>query len=257
MLDPTPTPWNGVSRTGRSPFLDSIDIDISPQTSFSQTSSMSSCSQVSSSKTTRQGPSSLPAQSYLGHPGQSGSRNSNPSLLSPSLTNLVRRPIPSFKQAPVRTSPFSFGQSSPSVSSSPQIVSHSISDTTTEHVVLINSEDGTTESVPIVVMEQNNNKNSKVTKKPIVSKVVSSDLITLLTFIVCVQDAASAYYSKMLSVQTEMSKLKGRLLKSKLVTEQMKQSLLRDQLQLNNLEVPAVSDSSESSSEDGDDGGNL
>ena len=45
---------------------------------------------------------------------------------------------------------------------------------------------------------------------------------------IIIQDAATAYYTKMLSVQTRTEKMKAKVLRAKLLTERMKQTLMVD-----------------------------
>ena len=66
---------------------------------------------------------------------------------------------------------------------------------------------------------------------------------------IIIQDAATAYYTKMLSVQTRTEKMKAKVLRAKLLTERMKQTLMVDKFAAAKLDIPTLSESSESDSD--------
>ena len=63
-------------------------------------------------------------------------------------------------------------------------------------------------------------------------------------------DPVINYYNKMFKVQSKLMRIRSKLLRAKLMTEKLKQTLIQSKLSENQTELPALEESSESSSEE-------
>ena len=63
-------------------------------------------------------------------------------------------------------------------------------------------------------------------------------------------DPVTNYYNKMFKVQSKLMRIRSKLLRAKLMTEKLKQTLIQSKLSENQTELPALEESSESSSEE-------
>ena len=115
------------------------------------------------------------------------------------------------------------------------------------------------ESVQQVVTQENNSKSKKQKTSKKVRSLHYNGFIQ--SFIDCrfqdEVDAGTNYYTKMFKIQSKLMRERSKLLRSKLVTEKLKQTLIQSKLSENQTELPALDESSESSSEDEENEENL
>jgi len=211
IMDPTPTPWNGLTTTRPG----SSDRPAGP----SQSSGLESPSVPESPQSQQARRRSIPqfvpeasSASSLGTPEQITPRES---LITPSSG---RRPGPQGVRA-IRSGGAEVAGDNP------------------RQTVTIIDENGDAIVAPVVPPETTGNRQANKRKK----KETNAE-------------AGSKYYSEMLVMQRSMMSLRMKYIKSKMLTELMKQAALKDCLEEKGLEIPMleVSDESDSDGEDDD-----
>lgn len=121
-----------------------------------------------------------------------------------------------------------------------------------ETVVTSNNNSHADQTVDVTAGTDNNN--TRVAKKKQKPRKVSRFIFFFLLYLKFFDfqkdevDAASNYYNMMKKEQTEVMKLKRKVLKSKLRTEKMKQALIQHRLEENNVQLPEMEGFSDSSS---------
>jgi len=245
ILDPTPTPFNTLTKSKRVRVL-------MPRQEVEEQEIISGCSQPSPPLLTpsRRENTSSPTPATL---SQSGPGRPRPFLsqinASPSLDwrndafDLSRRSAsPTLFSSRPRSSS---GVESPATPRGSPAVSSarprsSASHEVTEEIVITNTSTGETRTVPPEFRIQDSNNNSKAKKGKAANK---KDVI----------NAGAEYYTEMLVKQTDLMKMRKKLLKIKQKNEKFKQVLLRKQISDLGIEVEQSSESSSSDSEDFDD----
>ena len=178
-------------------------------------------------------------------------------------TPSTRMPVPSFQSFLAQNSPrsrdLSASHSSPlhlGHSASSVVSSASSSSPLRDHVLIVN-EDGTETSAEVVPNIENTNKKTRKQGRP--NKVsISEYLLRFRTFVLKEEEnPAKGYYVKMLEMQTQQMELRGKLLKEKLILEQLKQRLIRRKLATDDQQEESLQDESSDSNDDEEDLGDM